>query len=106
MKVNLKEMNIVMNDMAVFGEKTYMKCHILPAESMLVKDIIIEAKVGIHEDTYNYLIVAHYQLEMDDENIDPKELSLETSDYILPHLSLFIQILDEQIKTQENKFCA
>ena len=106
MKVNLKEMNIVMNDMEVFGEKTYMKCHILPAESMLVKDIIIEAKVGIHEDTYNYLIVARYQLEMDDENIDPKELSLETSDYILPHLSLFIQILDEQIKTQENKFCA
>lgn len=106
MKVNLKEMNILMNDMEVFGKKINMTCHLLSTESQTIKDVIVEAKVGVHEDTYNYLMVVYYQLEITDEIMDEKELVWKASDYILPHLSMFMQILDEQIENQKNIFCS
>ena len=51
-------------------------------------------------------MVVHYQLEITDEIKDEKELVWKASDYILPHLSMFMQILDEQIENQKNIFCS
>ena len=95
MKAYLKEMHIETKNREVQSKKTFMTCYVEPTTVTNIKEIIVEAKVGVDEEDYNYLVIAFLD-----------EMVQQAADFILPQMYLFIQILDEQIEKQENIFCS
>ncbi|UTY38789.1 hypothetical protein NMU03_14495 [Allocoprobacillus halotolerans] len=106
MKAYLKEMHIETKNREVQSKKTFMTCYVEPTTVTNIKEIIVEAKVGVDEEDYNYLVIAFFGIETKDENMDIDEMVQQAADFILPQMYLFIQILDEQIEKQENIFCS